>query len=105
MSETQGSTVVTEVAPAPEQYIVHVEFDDGFPPIDIDVNALTWGDIELISKAEVDPNRDVPLDVLVDMMKRLCPDGAWRKLSFRRDTKRFFQAVGQANREANNPNS
>lgn len=86
---------------APANALVHVEFDDGFPSIDIDIDALTWGDMELLEQGE---NAKVAYTVLGDMFKRLAPNH-YKQLSVRRDSARVFVALGKAMQAAADPKS
>ena len=80
--------------------IVHVEFDDGFPPLNIDVDALDWGAMEVMATPA-----EASFAELAGVMKQLCPDGGYKKLHVLRDSARFFEAVGKAIQAAGNPTS
>ena len=84
--------------------IVRVEFEDGSAPLDIDVDALTWEDMELLESSRADSEQVIPYATIADIMKRLCPTG-YKKLSVRRDTRRFFVAIGKAMQAASDPNA
>jgi hypothetical protein len=101
VSENKALAVGGETAPVDTPgTLVHVEFDDGFPAIDIDVDALTWGDMELL---EGGATAQLPYAALGDLLKRLAPSH-YKKLSVRRDSARFFTALGKALQEAASPN-
>lgn len=89
---------------AAESAVVRVEFDDGHAPLDIDIDALTWADMELLESSRADPDQTLSYGVVLDIMKRLCPTG-YKTLSVRRDTKRFFVAIGKAMQAASDPNA
>lgn len=105
---TQAATVarvgLEESQVSSTSAIVRVEFEDGSAPLDIDVDALTWEDMELLEGGRENPDQVIAYGTIADLMKRLCPTG-YKKLSVRRDTKRFFVAIGKAMQAASDPNA
>lgn len=79
---------------------------ESLPPIEIDLSELEWGDIERLEALGQDPEAAKALtgQDLLDLMRRLCPSG-YKRLKVRRDTQRFFEALGRALAEGGDPNS
>lgn len=93
-----------QVQPQAESSVVRVEFEDGSAALDIDIDALTWEDMELLESSRTDPDQVLSYELVLGIMKRLCPTG-YKKLSVRRDTRRFFVAIGKALQAASDPNA
>ena len=76
------------------------------PAIEIDLTELEWGDIERLDAISQDPEQANSLTVpeLLGLMRRLCPNG-YKRLQVKRDTVRFFEALGKALAEGGDPNS
>lgn len=79
---------------------------DALPPIEIDLTNLEWGDIERLDAISQNPEQANTLtgQELLGLMKRLCPKG-YKTLKVKRDTVRFFEALGKAMAEGGDPNS